>query len=541
MTDEGLLGRRAAISSAGLMLASELSLPVVLQRIVDLAREVAGARYSALGIIGRDGGIEEFLTSGLDEATRHAIGGLPEGKGILGLLIEDARPLRLENIQDHPRSVGFPAHHPPMHSFLGVPIAIRGQVFGNLYLTEKIGGAVFTEDDERAVVELAIHAGLAVEIGRLYQSSQTSQQRFQAVNEIAQAILEGRHTVDLLRMIARQARDLVGARIATITVPQGDDDLEIIVADGEHATELQGQVFPARGSISGDVMRAGAPVVVSDAGNDPRVHQPVVRIAEIGPALFVPLASADTTFGTLSVANHIGDRRFSDEDVSVMEAFASQAAVTLERGRILEELNRLAVVADRERIAKDLHDDVIQSLFAEGMALQASLAVVHDPAAVRSRIELTVEHLDRVIRDLRNYIFGLRPGAAADRQLETSLRDLVARFAEGTDIRLDVSIDADAAARLAPSAPDVMQLVREAVSNAIRHSGARRIGVSLLRAGSHALLEVADDGAGFTVSGAPSHGHGLANMRARADALGGEAEIESVSGEGTWVRIRIPI
>lgn len=531
--------RRATLASAGLILASELELPVVLQRIVDLARDVAGARYAALGIVGRDGRIEEFLTSGMSDEQRRAIGGLPEGKGILGLLIEDARPLRLERLQDHPRSVGFPPNHPPMRSFLGVPIAIRGQVFGHLYLTEKEGGTTFSESDEAAIVELAAHAGLAVEIGRLYHSSQTSQRRFQAVNEIAQATLQGRGSDDLLRLIARSARELVDARLATIIVPQ-EGAMEIIVADGVGAEELRGLRLPLPGSLANEVMKSGSPVVVGDSGSDPRVDPRVVAPARMGPLLTVRLASAETTFGTLTVSNHVGDRRFSEEDVAVMEAFASQAAVTLEHGRIRMELNRLAVSADRERIAKDLHDDVIQSLFAEGMALEASLASVSDPVAMQARITQTVDHLDAVIRDLRNYIFGLRPASVAHTQIERSLRDLVHRFAEGTQIRIEVAVEPDVDVSLAGHARDMMHMAREAISNAIRHSAASRIDVSLIRAGSDVMLEVADDGRGFSPDDVAGDGLGLANLRSRATSLGGELEIESEEGVGTWVRVRLP-
>jgi signal transduction histidine kinase len=368
------LRKQEILAQAGLMLASDLSLADLLQRIVELAAEVAGARYGALGVLGPDGEIiQEFLTTGVTDEERERIGSLPHGRGILGALISDARPLRLPRLQDDPRSVGFPPNHPPMTSFLGVPIAVRGTVFGNLYLTEKMGAAEFTDEDEDAVVKLAVQAGIAIEFTRAQ-----------------------------------------------------------------------------------------------------------------------------------------------------------------------EDLRRLALIEDRERIAKELHDDVIQSLFAEGMALQAALSMLDDRQALEMRLNQSVENIDRVIRDLRNYIFGLRPGVAADRQLDRALRDLAADFQEATEASIDVDTDTDAVSRLAGRASDMVQAAREAISNAVRHSGAGRISVTLISTGDAAQLEIADDGKGFDARKAAGRGDGLTNLRARAATLGGELEIESKRGRGTRVRIRIP-
>jgi signal transduction histidine kinase len=364
--------RQEILVQAGLMLASELPLPALLQRIVELAAELGGARYAALGVLSPEGEeIQEFLTVGVSDEDRARIGPIPHGRGILGALITDARPLRLPRLQDDPRSVGFPANHPPMTSFLGVPVAVRGKVFGNLYLTEKIGAQQFTDVDEDALVKLAAQVGVAIEFTRAQ-----------------------------------------------------------------------------------------------------------------------------------------------------------------------EELRRLALLTDRERIAKELHDDVIQSLFAEGMALQSALSFVGDPVAMTKRLEDSIENIDRVIRDLRNYIFGLRPGVAADRQLDRSLRDLAKGFA--TNVPVDVHTDDEAVAQLGNRAADVLQFAREAISNAVRHSGGTHVQVSLVALGDHALLEISDDGVGFE-QGAEGKGDGLLNLRARAEALGGELEIESAREVGTWVRVRIPI
>jgi two-component system, NarL family, sensor histidine kinase DevS len=373
-TKNEALRRQELLVSAAMMLASELSLPALLQRMVELAADLAGARYVALGVVSPAGGIEQFITHGLSDEERARIGDIPRGHGILGVLITDARPLRLKKLQDHPRSVGFPPNHPPMTSFLGAPVAVRGQVFGNLYLTEKIGADEFTPEDEDAIEKLAVQAGVAIELTRAQ-----------------------------------------------------------------------------------------------------------------------------------------------------------------------EELHRLALIEERERIAKELHDDVIQSLFAEGMALQAAHSMAGDRAAVEARLTQSVENIDRVIRDLRNYIFGLRPGVAADRQLDRALRELAAGFAQGSVATIEVETDPDAVSRLASRVGDVVQAAREALSNAVRHSGADTISVTLLTIGSTAVLEVSDNGTGFDPGEVQGKGQGLGNLRARAAQIGGELEIESEAGRGTWLRIRIPL
>lgn len=531
-----------ALVQAGLVLASELSLPAVLQKIVELASRVADARFGALGVLGKTGRIEQFLTYGVTEEERRAIGDLPVGRGILGVLIKDAKPLRLRRIRDDPRSVGFPPNHPPMSSFLGVPILVHGNVYGNLYLTEKRGGEDFTEEDERAVVTLAAQAGVAIENARLYEEAQVQRRRLEAVNEVNRTILEGGDPDQALQRIVHHARSLVEADVATVAVPAEDgDELVLRVAEGAHAGTLVGMRFPAAGSISGELMQTRRPLVLADASADPRVQQPLVKLGGIGPALYVPLAVGPRSFGTLGVANLAGGRQFTEEDVGLVELFAVQAAVALDYARIRAELERLAVLEDRERIAKELHDGVVQSLFAVGMSLQAAEAMAAEPERVRARLATAVEDLDRVIRDLRNYIFGLRPGAAADRELARSLHDLADEFRRGSDLAIRVEVDSQAASVLAGRTADLVQAAREAMSNAARHSGAQTLGLRLGLDGQEVVLEVDDDGTGFDVAAAEGRGHGLANLRSRAEAVGGRLEIDSAPGRGTAVRIRVPV
>jgi signal transduction histidine kinase len=371
--------RNRALIEAGVTLSSELDLDAVLQRIAELAVELTGARYGALGVLGDDRRIETFITVGVDDETRAAIGDPPTGHGILGLLIEEARPIRIPEIGADPRAVGFPPNHPPMHSFLGAPVRALGQVFGNIYLTEKQDAGGFDDDDEAALVVLATQAGVAIENARLYAEMQYAQR----------------------------------------------------------------------------------------------------------------------------------------------------------------ELRRLEVLEERERIAKELHDGVIQSLFAVGMGLQGTGAMAKD-AELERRIAGAVEEIDAAIRDLRNYIFGLRPGILADRHLDNALRELAAEFEERTGVLAVTEIDAGLAAELTSRASDVVQLTREALSNVGRHAEAATCRVTLRRTQEGALLEVDDDGVGFPTD-TTGPGMGLANLRARVQDMSGRLEITSQLGHGTTLRAILPL
>jgi signal transduction histidine kinase len=366
------MDRRDKLIESGLALASELSLDAVLQRIIELAVEVTGARYGALGVIGPDGELTDFITTGITAEERAAIGAPPHGRGILGALIQEGKPLRLPEISADPRSIGFPPNHPAMRTFLGAPIVVRGQVFGDIYLTEKQGAPEFEEQDEQALLVLAAQAGVAIENARLY-----------------------------------------------------------------------------------------------------------------------------------------------------------------------EEIHRLAVLEDRERIAKELHDGVIQSLFAVGMGLQGAVFMSQDPELAR-RIEGAVAEIDRVIRDLRNYIFGLRPGILADRQLDEALRHLGEEFQQKSGVVTVVDVDPTVASELTAAAADVLQLTRESLSNVGRHAEASTCRVSLYRSDDQAVLEVDDDGKGFD-PGTGKRGDGLTNLEARARALRGTVFIKSATGKGTTIRVALPL
>ncbi|HEV2033816.1 MAG TPA: GAF domain-containing sensor histidine kinase [Candidatus Dormibacteraeota bacterium] len=532
--------RKDALLEAGLTLASELPLPIVLQRVVDLAARVTDARYGALGVIGAGGELVEFVTTGISARRRRDIGALPIGRGVLGLLIQEPRPVRIRNIADHPRSVGFPPNHPPMHSFLGAPVQAMGRVFGNIYLAEKRSAREFTVEDEQSLVVLATQAGVAIANAKLYDEMRTRERWLDALRAITNDILAGAAPDSLLEDIAEHARNLALADAATIvSVSSTPGQLMVAAAVGARASEVRGQPMPTDESISGAVMRAGKPLVLDDVSADRRAYQPIVKLGRHGPALFVPLRVIGGAMGTLMVTNLKGGRRFDEKTVQLVVTFADQASVAIEYGRAQADLRRLGLMEERERIAKELHDGIIQSLFAVGMGLQGTALMAGSPATA-ARIEGAVGELDRVISDLRNYIFGLRPGILADRQLDQALRVLGEDVQASSKVRIDVEVDAALAANLSSRSHEIVQLTREALSNVARHAQAKHSEVRLARRGSNAVLTIEDDGVGFDPRG-HSGGNGLRNMRERAVALGGTIKVTSSEGTGTKLRVTFPI
>ena len=531
---------RDLLVEAGLALSSERSLSAILQRIVGLATQLTGARYGAIGVLGPDGGISQFIYTGVTPEQHAAIGHLPVGKGILGALIHDVRPLRLRDLSKDPRSTGFPPNHPLMRSFLGAPVMARGRVFGNIYLTEKRGGEEFDADDERALVILAAQAGVAIENAHLNEELEVRVQRLDALHAIATAMVRGDEADTVSALVASKARSLLHADLASVSLPTHNrEQLTVRTAEGDEADALIGQVFAMDKSVTGDAMATGRVIVLPDASADERIAQPVVRSGKFGPALFVPLAARGEPFGALLLARKRGRPPFEESEVRVAEVFAGQTAVVLEQGRLQREVRRLEQLEDRERIARELHDGTIQSLFTVGLGLQGAAMLVNEPEVVR-RIQTAVEELDRVIRDLRNYIFGLEPGMLADRQLAPALEEMVQEFQHRTGVVAIAEIDPEAAAAVGRSAAEIVQLVREALSNVGRHAGAATCRVSLHRQDGAVWLEVDDDGRGFDATAAGHAGRGLGNLRARAARLGGRTEIVSVPGEGTTVRVAIP-
>ena len=524
--------RLRALLDAVVAIGADLDLRSTLQRIVEAACRLAGARYGALGVIGDDRMLIEFITLGVDPQTHAAIGDLPRGHGVLGLLIDEPRPIRLDDITRHPRAYGFPPNHPPMHSFLGVPVRIRDQVFGNLYLAEKEGGGQFGQDDEDMVVALAVAAGAAIDNARLFAQARRRQRWLAAAAEITGVLLGDVLRTEALELVATRAREVAEADLAMILLRDGD---ELVV---EVAIGCDRSLFGARVTVSGSEFAAVLDdrhlMVLEDLGRAANWPFPLATAT----ALLVPLAAGDTSYGALVVAYATGTGPvLADLDVTVVESFAGQAALALERARAREEREMLAVLGDRERIARDLHDVVIQRLFAAGMYLQTTAQLAGNPK-VRTRLDTVVDDLDTTIRDIRGAIFELRGPAPGG--LQSELRRIVHEARPGLGFRPELRLDGPVDTAV-PEAVCValLAVVREALSNVAKHAQASSVQVHLAAGWGEAVLTVTDDGVGPGTG--ESGGHGRRNMAARAADLGGTASIVAGSGGGTVVTWRVPL
>jgi signal transduction histidine kinase len=512
----GLLAANKAI-------IADLELPVVLRRIVEAACELVQARYGALGVLDPDGGLAEFVQVGIPDDVVAAIGQMPSGKGLVGALIDDPHPIRLRRITDHPRSIGFPPGHPPMTSFLGVPIRVRDQVFGNLYLADAASGE-FSAADEELVTALAATAGIAIENARLFEQARSRQCWLQASAQITRQLLavEGEEP---LRLIARQARELADADLVTVVLPTADGRrLMVEVASGTNAAELTGFSYPVADTFAGQTFQTGEPVLLGDASNDPTHYVHLTEVLDAGPVMVLPLVGTQRMRGALVVGRVRGRRRFDEADLDMATTFANHAAVALELADARADQQRVLLLEDRDRIARDLHDHVIQQLFAAGLSVQSIAAgLPGDPRA--ERLERVVTGIDDTIRQIRTTIFQLRgPLGPQTGTVRTRLLDVVAELAAplGFDPRLEFDGPVDAVVSEAV-VDDLVAVTREALTNVARHAGARHAGVILTAAPAELVLQITDDGAGIGDSARRS---GLANLARRAERYGGTLRVE---------------
>jgi signal transduction histidine kinase len=530
--------RLSALLQAVVGVGSDLDLPNTLRRIVMSAVGLVGARYGALGVIGPDRRLVEFITDGLTVAEQEAIGDLPTGRGVLGLLIDEPRPVRLADISEHARSFGFPPNHPVMRSFLGVPIRVRDQVFGNLYLTEKRDGEQFTDDDEQVVVALATAAGIAIDNARLYATASRRQRWLEATAEITNVLLGEVQRNAALRLVATRAREVADAAAVLILLLEDEPDHLRVEVDVPAGSGLDGAVLAVAGTPFAAVIAHGRHLLVEDLGQ--AADWPVPT--RTGSALLAPLATADAVQGVLVVALPVGAAGFDgDSDIAMITTFAAQAALTLERVRAQEEREMFAVVEDRERIARDLHDVVIQRLFATGLGLQSvSGLIVREE--VRVRVEAAVDDLDATIRDIRRAIFELSNPAES---LRTNLGAILAGAAGALGFRPELRVRGP----LDSAVPDhlhddLLAVAREALSNIVRHTQATSVLFEVSVDAERLTLRVTDDGAGpaapFDEADGVTH-HGLANLRARAEAHGGAFTLDKAEPHGARLTWSVPI
>ena len=537
-------GRLRALFAAGLAVTSELSLDALLQRLLEAAADLTGARYAALGVIDAGGAeLERFVTQGIDAETRETIGSLPRGRGILGVLIREAKPLRLHDLADDPRSVGFPPGHPPMRSFLGVPILLRGVAYGNLYLTEKEGSEHFTEEDEELVTLLAGQAAVAIENARLYEASTRWSRQLLYLNEIGNALVTETDLERLLDLVVRHLRELVGARVVALTLPSGSDELRFVAVAG--ADELLGTTLSRSGSKSGAVLERRRSERIDSVIDDPEVNREVTRRAGARTGMWVPLIARDQIIGVLEIHDKEGpDARFSDDDLRLAETFAARAAVAVELSqRVARDAVRRVVQAqelERRRLARELHDETGQALTSILLGLKPlEEALANHPA--RAGLAELREHVVSALQDVRRLAVELRPAVLDDFGLVPALERLTDGFAEQSDVRVDFH-SALGETRLPSEVETALyRVVQEALTNIVKHADARNISVSIARRESGVAAVIEDDGSGFDPRAARDEGVGLLGMRERLALIDGRLEIESRPGAGTTVVAEVPL
>ncbi|MEU3628503.1 histidine kinase [Amycolatopsis coloradensis] len=539
---ERLIGTRDKMDGlleAVLAVASGLELDATLRRIVQAAIDLAEATYGAVGVIADDGSLAEFVHLGIDGETRQQIGHLPKGHGLLGFVIDEAKPVRLADISRHPASVGFPPRHPPMRSFLGVPIRVRDEVFGNLYLTEKRGDG-FTDDDEVVVQALAAAAGIAIENAHLYEQARLRQQWQAATSEVTTELLGGTDPVDALNLIASRALELTGSDLTLLALPgpgrldvreEETGDLTIAVCAGARAGELTGARISVATSLPGAVYRDRTPRSVPELvlGDDGELR--------FGPTLVVPLRARERTSGVLMAVRNPGSVPFELTQLPVVASFADQAALALQLATQQRTAREVDVLADRDRIARDLHDHVIQRLFAVGLAMQSTHRRARSPELQR-RIGDSIDQMHEIVHEIRTAIFDLHGGEAGQQgvRLRHRLYDSIAELTDDTAIHPTVSLSGPLDSLPVPFAGHAEAVVRETVGNVVRHARASGVSVSVAVKDDVLRIVVTDDGAGM--NGEPG---GLRNLRDRAERAGGTFRVETREEGGTLAEWSAPL
>ncbi|HSK15389.1 MAG TPA: GAF domain-containing protein [Gaiellaceae bacterium] len=536
--------RLEQLVEAGIALTSELGLDALLQRLVETAAGLTGARYAALGVIdaaGRE--LERFVTTGIDAETHAAIGDLPRGRGILGVLIRDASPLRLHDLAEDPRSVGFPPGHPPMQSFLGVPILLRGKAYGNLYLTEKEGGADFTEDDQELVALLASQAAVAIENARLYESSTRWSHHLQSLIEVGNELAEEVEVPRVLALVARRLRALLSARRVVVWLPR-DSELEARAVDPDGDEGIVGLRIGLDDSRAGRVFQEARSVRIDSALDDPEMNQEVARRLQLRAALFVPLVAAGRTLGVLcAVDKDSADARFTDDDMRLAEIFAYRAAAALGLStRVARDALRRVVEGqelERRRLARELHDETGQALTSILLGLK-SIETARGAEELQAAVAELRELVVATLEDVRRLAVELRPKVLDDFGLEAALQRLTGNLAEQTGIV--VHFESRLVGRLEAEIETVLyRIVQEALTNVVKHARASHVSIVVQKRGDKVAVVIEDDGRGFDPASVRDEGLGLLGMQERLALLDGSLVVESQPGAGTTLVAEVPV
>jgi signal transduction histidine kinase len=527
-----------ALFEAVLAVGTNLDIAVVLRGIVEAAVSLVDARYGAMGVVGEGGRLAEFIPVGLtaDEIAR--IHHWPEGRGLLGALIIDPQTLRIADLGRHPLSSGFPDGHPPMSSFLGVPIRVRDEVYGNLYLSEKRGGGEFDEEDESLLSALAAAAGVAIENARLYDEARRQQRWLTASAQVSHTLFSGAEPAEALALITRMCLEMSGADLVALALPTADGkQLQIEHAAGDGAEEALGLILPTQSSASGQVLQSGELLAFEHFSDDERVSAAARLHMHLGPAVVVPLGTAGNVRGVLTAGSHPGSMPLAPAAVDMLATFATQAAIALELAEHRRQAERAAVFEDRDRIARDLHDLVIQRLYATGMSLQGTVPQITAPDAA-DRVNRAVDALDETIREIRSSIFALQTRPEATRPaLRTRILGVADEMTQMLRFAPTLQLGGHLDAVPDEIADQMLSALREALSNVARHSDATQVDVSA-RAGSDVTLTVRDNGAGISE---PIKRSGLSNLEERARKLNGALRVGNAAGGGTELVWQVPL
>ncbi|MFI7341265.1 GAF domain-containing protein [Streptomyces sp. NPDC050085] len=537
----GTRDRVHTLLEAVLAVGRGLELPQVLRRIVQAAVTLVDAEYGALGVIGGVQTLSAFITVGIDDELQDRIGEFPIGRGVLGELIRHPEPLRLAEISDHPASYGFPAHHPPMHSFLGVPIRVRDEVFGVLYLTEKRGAKEFDAEDESVLSTLAVAAGVGIENARLYEQARRREEWLAASGEVTNRLLLGVPRGEVLRLIVERARQIVSADLGVVAVSAVDGDrLRVACAVGQDAEAHEGLDLSGQEGLVGAAVTEGAPVFSDDIAHDPRGGGSPRKWVGLGPAVAVPMGAQGAVRGVLLFARRAGRSEFLATEAEPLLGFAGQAALAMELVDRRRDAEQVALLEDRDRIARDLHDLAIQRLFATGMALQSAERLAKEPR-VAERLGHAVDELDDTIKIIRSAIFGLRSrdhtigGSGLRMRVAKAVEEAGAALGFSPALRVEGLVDTEVPQEAADHA---IAVLGEALSNVVRHARATGVEVHVVAEQGELSLTVIDDGRGIPAGARHS---GLANMEERARQLGGVFSAERPAAGGTRLSWRVPL
>jgi len=555
----GADNRMDALHRATLSLFSDLSLDGVLRRIIQAARELSNARYAALGIPDGKGGLETFLTLGMTDeeikriqSSRTSGPHQPVGNGLIGEMMRTGRSIRISEIADHPHSVGFPPRHPKMHSFLGVPIAAYGRPLGQIYLTDKQGADCFDAEDQRLIEMLAAHAAAAIENARLYRKvvnseAELSQRNLELelVNSIATEASSTTEPDALLEVMLEQLITLFGAGVGEYFLREADEGIYRKVSHrGDAVNDLWAiNQFRSGQGLVGKVAKIGKLMWSHNLAEEQRFLSQTTIEAGFRTLVCVPLTAPGQVVGVLSLAFQ-GERMIDEREIGLLEAVGAGVGMVVENARLYRQARRLAVLEERERIGMDLHDGIIQSIYAVGLVLEyIRLMVNEDPGQAGQRLEQAIQSLNTVIGDIRSYILDLQPSRIQIDDLSQALDRLANEFEANTLVDVELKAEPEALELLERrTATELFHIAQEALANTAKHAYATQVLLSVQITGSDISLQVIDNGQGFDVEKEPSIlGHGLSNMTERARQVGGQLEINSSLGEGTTVTVRLPV